>query len=210
MPKDVPCQLYIKGDVFKLAQFHFHCPSEHTIDNKPFSMEMHLVHLNEDNEIAVMGFIFDVKAQKTAKPKFKLSKSKHHLLLDPQPKKVKSDLNKIDENGGNDDDSDLGTDDDMQDDENAAEIAPFRTKDLGNDFLNQFFDELVYHKTTDPEDLKNGGRLLSRKLSFDYLFETSSNNISKSVADNEIDIDLDLWEYMGSLTTPPYTEGVNW
>ena len=30
--------------IFELQQFHFHAPSEHTVDGKHFAMEMHLVH----------------------------------------------------------------------------------------------------------------------------------------------------------------------
>ena len=95
IPSDVVCEIYLKGDVFKLIQFHFHCPSEHTINDKSFNMEMHLVHLNKNGDIAVMGFIFDSTVAKSAKPKFKLSKSKHHLLLEPSTKKMTSMLHDI-------------------------------------------------------------------------------------------------------------------
>jgi len=43
---------------YDLAQFHFHTPSENTVNGKPFSMEMHLVHKNENNELAVVGVFF--------------------------------------------------------------------------------------------------------------------------------------------------------
>ena len=47
------------GDkVFHLKQFHFHTPSEHTIDGKNFPMEMHLVHQSEDGSLAVVGVLF--------------------------------------------------------------------------------------------------------------------------------------------------------
>merc|ERR1719277_616074 len=70
-----------------------------------------------------------------------------------------------------------------------------------NDFLDQFWSQLPAKKTT--QDIP-----LATPISFDYLFETSSNNFTKNVKTNEIDIDMEIFEYMGSLTTPPYTEGV--
>lgn len=43
---------------FQLVQFHFHGPSEHTIDGKRFPLEMHLVHAAEDGSLAVVGILF--------------------------------------------------------------------------------------------------------------------------------------------------------
>jgi len=40
---------------FDLLQFHFHSPSENTVGNKPFDMEMHLVHKNDQGELAVVA-----------------------------------------------------------------------------------------------------------------------------------------------------------
>ena len=52
--------LSIDGEVYNLLQFHFHTPSEHTIDGESFPMEMHLVHANEDGDLAVLGVMMDV------------------------------------------------------------------------------------------------------------------------------------------------------
>ena len=43
------------GDLYLLEQFHFHVPSEHTIDQQHFAMELHLVHHNERHEAAVVA-----------------------------------------------------------------------------------------------------------------------------------------------------------
>jgi carbonic anhydrase len=44
----------VGGETYKLAQFHFHAPSEHTIDGRHFPLEMHFVHLNDTNQPAVV------------------------------------------------------------------------------------------------------------------------------------------------------------
>ena len=41
-----------------LAQFHFHAPSEHTVDGTSYPLEMHLVHLNADGKPAVVVGVF--------------------------------------------------------------------------------------------------------------------------------------------------------
>ncbi len=47
----------LDGQTFNLVQFHFHDPSEHTIEQKPFDMELHLVHRNEAGVLAVIGVL---------------------------------------------------------------------------------------------------------------------------------------------------------
>lgn len=45
----------VDGERYELLQFHFHAPSEHTVKGKFYDMELHLVHKNERNELAVVG-----------------------------------------------------------------------------------------------------------------------------------------------------------
>lgn len=48
-----------EGD-FKAIQFHFHSPSEHTVDGKHADAEMHIVMKNEQNgKLVVFGVLFD-------------------------------------------------------------------------------------------------------------------------------------------------------
>ena len=49
-----------KGTPFALEQFHFHVPSEHAVDGERSPAEMHLVHANEDEELAVVGVRLEV------------------------------------------------------------------------------------------------------------------------------------------------------
>ena len=48
------------GDkMYHLKQFHFHTPSEHTLDGKHFPMEMHMVHQSDDGQLAVVGVLIE-------------------------------------------------------------------------------------------------------------------------------------------------------
>jgi len=47
--------LTVDGHAYALAQFHFHSPSEHTVDGEHAPMEMHLVHKDASGKLAVIG-----------------------------------------------------------------------------------------------------------------------------------------------------------
>lgn len=53
-------EITLDGKVFTLKQFHFHTPSENTINGRQFPFEMHLVHVNKKNEIAVVAIMFEL------------------------------------------------------------------------------------------------------------------------------------------------------
>ncbi len=42
---------------YDLLQFHFHTPSEHTVNNQAAGMELHLVHKNQAGQFAVVGVL---------------------------------------------------------------------------------------------------------------------------------------------------------
>lgn len=48
-----------REDRFELKQFHFHSPSEHTVNGKHYPMEVHLVHQNETGKYLVVGLMFE-------------------------------------------------------------------------------------------------------------------------------------------------------
>jgi len=43
------------GRRYDLLQYHFHTPSEHTVDGGFYEMELHLVHQNDQGQLAVVG-----------------------------------------------------------------------------------------------------------------------------------------------------------
>ncbi len=51
--------LTIENKDFELVQFHFHSPSEHTIDGKGFPMVAHMVAQAEDGKLAVLGIMIE-------------------------------------------------------------------------------------------------------------------------------------------------------
>jgi len=59
MPEDSDHTLTIGGDVYRLVQYHFHAPSEHTLDGDSFDVEVHLVHQDDEGQLAVVGVFLD-------------------------------------------------------------------------------------------------------------------------------------------------------
>lgn len=48
----------IDDETFSLKQFHFHSPSENMIDHRKYPLEVHFVHANEKNELAVVALLY--------------------------------------------------------------------------------------------------------------------------------------------------------
>ena len=51
--------LEIGGKSFALRQYHFHSPSEHTVNGQRYPMEMHMVHVSQDKNLAVIGVFIE-------------------------------------------------------------------------------------------------------------------------------------------------------
>ncbi len=49
----------VDGTWYDLVQFHFHAPSEHTIDGEQAAAELHLVHQDDDGNLAVVGVLVE-------------------------------------------------------------------------------------------------------------------------------------------------------
>jgi carbonic anhydrase len=50
-------------DKYDLAQFHFHTPSEHSVDGKLYDGELHFVHKNAAGKLAVVGVLLKKGAE---------------------------------------------------------------------------------------------------------------------------------------------------
>lgn len=47
------------GEKYELMQFHFHTPSENTIDGKTFPLEIHFVHQDSQEKLLVVSVLFE-------------------------------------------------------------------------------------------------------------------------------------------------------
>ncbi|KAG2812330.1 hypothetical protein JG687_00010939 [Phytophthora cactorum] len=58
---DGSCSVSANNSAYALTQFHFHAPSEHTLDGKALDGEAHFVHSNSDGSaLLVVGLFFQV------------------------------------------------------------------------------------------------------------------------------------------------------
>ena len=51
--------IVLEGREFSLVQFHFHLPSEHTVDGTASAMEVHFVHGAAEGDLAVIGVLME-------------------------------------------------------------------------------------------------------------------------------------------------------
>lgn len=58
-------QITLDGQPYELLQFHFHTPSEHTIQGKASALELHFVHRNSAGKLAVVGVMINAGAENT-------------------------------------------------------------------------------------------------------------------------------------------------
>ena len=51
-------ELRVGDDAYRLLQLHWHTPAEHTIEGEEFDAEVHFVHVNEREELLVVGSLY--------------------------------------------------------------------------------------------------------------------------------------------------------
>ncbi|MEO6039752.1 MAG: carbonic anhydrase family protein [Saprospiraceae bacterium] len=68
---DAGSDITVNGETYSLLQFHFHTPSEHTVNGVSYPMEVHLVHKNASTgKLAVIGILFEEGAENELLKKF--------------------------------------------------------------------------------------------------------------------------------------------
>ncbi|WP_324039692.1 carbonic anhydrase [Aeromonas dhakensis] len=80
-------RLELDGMHFELKQFHFHAPSENLIEGKSYPLEGHLVHANDQGELAVVAVMFEPGKANGALSQVRQSlpakAGEHHQLKEP-------------------------------------------------------------------------------------------------------------------------------
>ena len=59
LPEASDLTLTVEGTEYRLVSFHFHAPSEHTLDGESYEAEVHLVHRSADGELAVVAVLLE-------------------------------------------------------------------------------------------------------------------------------------------------------
>jgi carbonic anhydrase len=57
---DVTSRALIGGDSYRLTQYHFHAPAEHSVNGELADVEAHFVHTNAQGATAVIGVFFRI------------------------------------------------------------------------------------------------------------------------------------------------------
>ncbi|MFS7907292.1 putative carbonic anhydrase [Helianthus anomalus] len=52
--------IHINGTEYQLHQAHWHTPTEHTINGRRFTLELHLVHKSIDATVAMVGILYKI------------------------------------------------------------------------------------------------------------------------------------------------------
>jgi carbonic anhydrase len=63
---DAGSYIELDGVRYDVLQFHYHAPSEHTIHGESFPAELHIVHKNADEILAVVGILLKEGAENSA------------------------------------------------------------------------------------------------------------------------------------------------
>ena len=57
--------LKLASKTYRLANYHFHTPSEHRLDKEYYPVEMHMVHQDSSNTTVVIGFLVQLSTTRT-------------------------------------------------------------------------------------------------------------------------------------------------
>ncbi len=57
----------VRGALYRLVELHYHARSEHTLDGKPYPLELHFVHKSFNGDVAVIGVLVEEGASANEK-----------------------------------------------------------------------------------------------------------------------------------------------
>lgn len=63
---DAGSYIELDGTRYDVLQFHYHAPSEHTVNGQSFPAEIHIVHKNAEDSLAVVGILLQEGKQNDA------------------------------------------------------------------------------------------------------------------------------------------------
>lgn len=68
---------------FSLVQVHAHSPSENHLSGKAYPLEVHFVHVNKNNEVAVVGVFFEIGEANPELERFlEAAHNRHYTVID--------------------------------------------------------------------------------------------------------------------------------
>ena len=53
-------RLLVGGEPYRLLQCHWHTPAEHTVEGQEFDAEVHFVHINQREQLLVVGALYQI------------------------------------------------------------------------------------------------------------------------------------------------------
>eukprot|EP00607_Mallomonas_marina_P008091 CAMPEP_0182417580 /NCGR_PEP_ID=MMETSP1167-20130531/2045_1 /TAXON_ID=2988 /ORGANISM="Mallomonas Sp, Strain CCMP3275" /LENGTH=390 /DNA_ID=CAMNT_0024591245 /DNA_START=43 /DNA_END=1215 /DNA_ORIENTATION=- len=86
-------KMMIGGKTYNFIQLHFHAPSEHTMDGHDIAAEVHLVHVSDAGELAVVGVFLEKDDQCESNPMLEMIWESTHDTINK--KKLTNDPMKI-------------------------------------------------------------------------------------------------------------------
>ncbi|KPQ37771.1 MAG: carbonic anhydrase [Phormidesmis priestleyi Ana] len=63
----------LNGQQYNLLQFHLHSPSEHTVNNRVWDAELHLVHQSDKGDLAVVAVLLQSSSQSSSQSRSQVS-----------------------------------------------------------------------------------------------------------------------------------------